>query len=76
MLVVFQHFLLLPTAIGFGIGVVVGHPAIGLVAGLVVGCIYAGFMAFVLGRALTEGATTPPPPGGWRTWDDDDDWDS
>jgi len=55
MLVVFQHFLLLPTAFGLGIGVVLGHPGIGLTVGLVVGTIYAGFMALILRRALAEG---------------------
>jgi len=76
MLVVFQHFLLLPTAFGLGIGVVLGHPGIGLTVGLVVGTIYAGFMALILRRALAEGITALPPPGGWRKWDDDDDWDT
>jgi hypothetical protein len=73
---VIQHFVLLPTAIGFGLGVLLGHPAVGLVIGLATGLLYGGFMAILLRRALREGFQAPPPPGGWRTWDDDDDWDT
>jgi hypothetical protein len=76
MFVVFQHFMLLPSALGFGIGLVLGHPGIGLVIGLVVGSLFAGFMTLVLRRGLAEGLNAPPPPGGWRKWDDDDDWDN
>ena len=73
---VIQHFVLLPTAIGFGLGVLLGHPTIGLVVGLAIGLLYGGFFAIVLRRALREGFKAPAPSGGWRKWDDDDDWDA
>jgi hypothetical protein len=71
-----QHFLLLPTALGFGIGALLGQPVIGLAIGLAIGLLYAGFATVILRRALTEGFKAPAPPGDWRKWDHDDDWDT
>lgn len=74
---VIQHFVLLPAAIGLGLGALVGYPAVGLVVGLLIGLLSAGFFAIVLRRALREGFKAPAAPsGGWRKWDGDDDWDT